>query len=226
MLAGCQGQGVWAGDWFGSSRYRLVIACGGGTALLDDARRGCPLTAMPWSFAHARIPPLRFWLAAVRPGRRGCPWLALRACSMKSASLRPNGVAFLAQADLILGAADPEPDRPIRRPDKDRLPARRLSSVPFPPPRLRSAIRTGQDQLSCRGDHSATSPQSPSSRSIPGPPGSRYHVRQAAGLKEPTQEPTATGSKLHRARPSPLRRRQMPRQATFSIFQPPSGRTF
>ena len=40
------------------------------------------LTAMPWSFAHARIWPLRSRLDAVRVGRRRCPRPALRACSM------------------------------------------------------------------------------------------------------------------------------------------------
>ena len=40
------------------------------------------LTAMPCSFAHARMSPLRSRLDGVRTGRRRCPRPALRACSM------------------------------------------------------------------------------------------------------------------------------------------------
>ena len=50
---------------------------------------------MPWSLAHARIPPPRCRPAAVRAGPR-CARRALRACSMNGASCRRNAVAFLA----------------------------------------------------------------------------------------------------------------------------------
>jgi hypothetical protein len=95
-------------------------------------------------------------LAAVRPGRRGYRLASPAGMLDEQRELvAKRGAAFLAQMNL--GAADPEPDRLIRWPHKDRLPVRRLSSVPFPPSRLRSTVRTVQDQLSCRGDPSATS---------------------------------------------------------------------
>jgi cytochrome P450 len=54
------------------------------------------LTARPWSFAHARISPERWRLAAVRAARRGCVRPALRAWSINGASCLRNAAAFFA----------------------------------------------------------------------------------------------------------------------------------
>jgi hypothetical protein len=227
MLTGCQGQGRLGGGlvrlvpvqaW--SSPVAAARHCstmlGGDAPAGRDATVFSPRPDTAGALPACCRPPWPAWLSLASPAHM----------PMKGASLRPNVVAFLAQVDLILSAADPEPDRLIRRPIKivfqsdgyllcdSRLPGCDRLSTP--------------DKINC---HAAAitappGPQSPSSRSIPGPPGSGYHGRQAAGLKQPTQEPTATGFTLHRATPSHLRRRQMPHQATSSIFEPPSGRTF
>src|SRR6266567_4650771 len=67
------------------------------------------LTAMSWSFAHARIWLLRARAEAGRPGRRRCPRPALRACSMNGATCPRNLVAFLALRSITY-SAPPSPN--------------------------------------------------------------------------------------------------------------------
>jgi len=66
----------WPGRDRGVCQCPLVAAWYCSTTLAGMRPRA--LTVMSWSFAHARISPLRSRLA-VRPGRRRCPRLALRA---------------------------------------------------------------------------------------------------------------------------------------------------
>ena len=119
MLTGCQGQGRLGGGlvrlvpiqaW--SSPVVAARHCS--TMLGGDAPAGRDaMVFSPRPNTAAALP------ACCRPP--GPAWLSLASPAhmpMKGASLRPNAVAFLAQVDLILSAADPEPDRLIRRPIK------------------------------------------------------------------------------------------------------------
>ena len=92
------------------------------------------LTAMPCSLAHARISPLRSRRAVVHPARRRCPQPALRACSMRGASCWRNVLAFSGSGR---SRTRRRPARTALSPPpgchRDRLLARRLSSVPSRP---------------------------------------------------------------------------------------------
>jgi hypothetical protein len=73
------------------------------------------LTVMPWSFAHARMSALRSRLDAVRPGRRRGPRPARRVLDERRELPTERRGVLSAQIDLVLGAAQPEPHRLIRR---------------------------------------------------------------------------------------------------------------
>jgi hypothetical protein len=103
-----------------------------------------------------------------------------------------------AQVDLVHGAADPEPNRLIRRTAVKIVFKRDGHLLRHPGlPRLQSVTCTVQDQL----------PR----RAIALPALSRL-------IKEPNQEPTATGTRPHRATASHHRRSQMPHQAMPSTL--------
>jgi hypothetical protein len=68
-----------------------------------------PLSAMPWSFIHARMSALRSRLVVVLAGRCRCLLPVLRACyEIGGELLTESGGVRGAQIDLVVGAADPE----------------------------------------------------------------------------------------------------------------------
>jgi hypothetical protein len=75
------------------------------------------LTAMPWSLAHTRISPLRSRPAAPRPGPAALACARLAGVLDEGRELAAErGGVFFAQVDLVLGAANREPDRLRRGP--------------------------------------------------------------------------------------------------------------
>ena len=73
-----------------------------------------PLSAMPWSLAHARMSALRARLAAIRPSRCRTFVPALRVVDVGGELPAEGGGICCAQVDLVAGAVDSEPDRLIR----------------------------------------------------------------------------------------------------------------
>ena len=74
------------------------------------------LSAMSWSSPRPGRSALRARLAAVGPGRCRCPLPALGACSIVRGELLAESAGVLGvQVDLVVGAADPEPHRFLRR---------------------------------------------------------------------------------------------------------------